>query len=257
MIYNEIDNKKSRWLVLLHCVCGNEKVFKNQMDLLNKHYNILVIRLAGHGIKSEINEATFDFVINEIHDFTLRKNCKVDILGISIGAMIATKYISIYPQTVEKLYLIGNIYGFSIPFFKTGYIIVTKLNKLLSKSLYMYFITKVILPGKTQNKQRKRLYINSKKMESEFLYSWMSEMLKFILDGKKYLNTTIDNQLKIQLIYGEKDKIFLDWVKFKLRKNQNVKIHLIKEAGHLCNIDNPEYINKIIEEGIYENISHI
>lgn len=254
MIYNEIDNNKNRWIILIHCVCGNENIFKKQMDMLNKHYNIAVVRLPGHGIKSEIKEATFDFVIQNIHEFVLRKKCRVEILGVSIGAMIATKYISIYPEDVIRIYAIGNIYGFSTPFFKTGYMVLDKLKKILPSAVYMYFITKVILPGKKQKEQRKKLYENSMKMKKEFLYSWMHEMAKFIIQGKIYFEVTLNNISNISLIYGRSDKIFLGWVK---RSGKTGLVQIIEDAGHLCNIDKPDLVNTIIEEDFYENIGNI
>jgi len=252
MIYNEINNKKNRWIILIHCVCGNENIFNQQIDMLSKHYNIAVIRLAGHEFECDIKKATFDAVIEDIHEFVLKKGNKVDVLGVSIGAMIATKYILKYPEDVSKIYAIGNIYGFSIPFFKTGYILLDKVKKILPRKVYMYFITKVILPGKSQKEQRKNLYENSRKMKKEFLYSWMHEMALFIINGQNYFEQTLKNISKISLIYGKRDNVFLGWVKTRC---QNNIIHIVKGAGHLCNMDNPSLVNIIIEEGFHESIS--
>ncbi len=250
MIYKEIDNKKNKWIVLIHCVCGNEKIFNEQLSLLKQYYNIAIVRLAGHEIDSKINEATFSYVVEKIRDFVLKKRTKIDLLGVSIGAMIATKYLTIYPDDVNKAYLIGNIYGFSLPLFKTGYMLLTRVNKLLPRSVYMYFITKLILPGKKEHSQRKKLYKYSLKMKPEFLYLWMSEMGKFILQGEGYLNVTLsnNNNNNIKLIYGEHDNMFLNWVKKRLKGRDKSILHIMKDSGHLCNIDNPNSINTIIKE---------
>ena len=255
MIYNLTDNGKSKWIVLLHCVCGNEKVFKYQMDILNKYYNILVIRLAGHDIDSKISEATFDFVIEEIHKFVVEKNCKIDIMGLSMGAMIATKYVLKYKDDVENTYLIGNIYGFSVPLFKWGYMTLLKINKILPRSVYMYVITRLILPYKSQQYQRKRLYATSRRISKEFLYAWMNEMGKFIMQGKEYLTLISNSSVNVRHIYGENDTMFLGWLKKRSNKFHNISLHIIDGVGHLCNMENPNQVNTIVEGDNVEKIS--
>lgn len=255
MLYNLIDNGKPKWIVLLHCVCGNEKVFKNQMDLLNKHYNILVIRFAGHDIESNKNEATFDYVIQEVREFVSKQGCKIDIMGLSMGAMIATKYICQYPNDVENAYLIGNIYGFSVPLFKLGYRILMKINKILPRFIYMYVITRLILPYKSQEHQRKKLYASSRRMSKHFLYAWMNEMGTFIIKGEAYLKCVSGKGVNIRHIYGSNDKIFLNWTKKKTKNLTNFKLNIIAGAGHLCNIEQPEQVNIIIEGDNFEGFS--
>lgn len=255
MIYNLIDNCKKKWIVLLHCVCGNENVFKYQMEMLNKHYNIVVIRLAGYDIDSQISEATFEFVVEEIHKFVVEKNCRIDIMGLSIGAMIATKYILKYGDEVENSYLIGNIYGFSIPLFRLGYMTLLKINKVLPRAVYMYAITRLILPYKSQKQQRKILYTTSKRMKEEFLYSWMNEMGIFITHGKEYFKQISDSFVNIRHIYGANDIMFLGWLKKRNQGRHNIQLHIIEDAGHLCNMEKPNQVNTIIEGDNSENAS--
>lgn len=256
MLCNLIDNGKSKWIVLLHCVCGNEKVFKHQMNMLNKYYNIAVIRLAGHDIKSTISEATFDYVVEEIRKFVVEKNCKIDIIGISMGAMIAAKYIIEHQDDVENAYLIGNIYGFSVPLLKWGYMALIKINKILPRALYMNAITKLILPYKHQQYQRKRLYATSRRISKEFLYAWMNEMGKFIMHGKKYLALVSNSSVNVRHIYGEKDIMFLGWLKKRYDLCQDMSLYIIDGVGHLCNMENPKEVNVLIEGDNHENNSN-
>jgi len=256
MIYKEIYNNKKKWIVLIHCVCGNEKIFNNQITVLKENYNIVILRLAGHEIHSKLHEATFAYVVEELHKIALSKQSKIDLMGVSLGAMIATKYITKYPDDVKNAYLIGNIYGFSIPLFKVGYIMLTKISKVLPRRLYMYFITKFILPSKHLKTQRNKLYKYSLKMDSAFLYSWMKEMGNFILKGKEYFDLTLSSKNSIYLIYGEKDNMFLEWVKKRLQGEDKSILHVVKGSGHLCNIDNPNDINTIVMEACYEETSY-
>ena len=74
MIYKEINNSKNRWIVLIHCVCGTENIFKYQMDMLSKYYNLIIVRLAGHGVASKNVEASIDYTVDEIYKYVQEKN---------------------------------------------------------------------------------------------------------------------------------------------------------------------------------------
>lgn len=256
MLYNEINNNKKKWIVLIHCVCGNERIFSKQMNVLKKMYNIAIIRLPGHGIDSTIEESTFENVIKEIHEFVLAKGQKTDIMGLSLGAMIATEYILRYEKDVNNAYLIGNIYGFSIPIFKFGYMTLLKIHNIIPRQVYMYFITRAILPGNKQTFQRKKLYASSRSIEKDILHKWMSEMGQFILYGKEKLRLTMQSSVNIKLIYGSKDYMFLNWVKRRLNKNQRAKLIIVENAGHLCNVDQAEKINMLIGDDNNETFSN-
>jgi len=255
MVYKEINNNKEKWIVLIHCVCGNEKIFQKQLADLSKLYNIAILRLAGHQLESDIKEATIDSAIEEIHEFALKKNTKVDVFGISLGSMIASKYIVKYPNDVRNCYLLGNIFGFSIPLIKLGYMFLVKINKFIPRSIYMYFITKAILPGKCQNMQRKKLYHSSQNMKGDFLYAWMKEMGKYIKNGKNNLEGVLNSKVRVRIIYGAKDYMFFNWTKKRINVCNQNKLYIIENAGHLCNIEKPELVNKIIEEDNNEVIS--
>ncbi len=188
MIYKIIDNNNGKYIILIHCVCGNEKIFKNQIQELSKRYNIIIVRLAGHEIESEISEISIDCTIKEIYNFILKNKIKkVDILGSSLGAMIASKYATIYPDTVKNLYLEGTIYRFSIPIMNLLYFLLIKIKNFLPRFLYMFFITYILLPHNKQKEQRKALYNYSLYMKKESLFKWMDEMYFFIKNGKSEL----------------------------------------------------------------------
>lgn len=156
MIYRVLNNDKKEWLILIHCICGTEKIFQNQFETLCKRYNLVIIRLAGHDIKSQIEECTINYTMEEINDFVTSNNIIVDIIGISLGAMIASTFVARYPQKARNAYLVGTIYGFSVPLFKQGYMLLTNLKKLIPRSFYMFFLTYIILPGKNEIFQRKK-----------------------------------------------------------------------------------------------------
>lgn len=251
MIYRIFNSDKDRYIVLIHCVCGNEKIFKSQIEDLASRYNIIIVRLAGHDIYSDIREASIDYVAKEIYDFIVANGIrKVDILGVSLGSMIASRYATLYPQTVSNLYLEGAIYRFSLFILNFMYLFFIKINRILPRRLYMLFITYALLPDKSEKQQREKLYNYSLHMKKDFLYKWMKEMGRFIKAGKKELLAVNNLNMNVLFIYGERDRMFFDYIKKVLKKHDSLKkIIALKGAGHLCNMQKKEDFNKIILKG--------
>lgn len=252
MIYRTIDNEKDKWIVLIHCVCGNEHIFDLQISDLNKQYNIIVVRLEGHGIQYDLINATMQNVVEEIHAYIITKQIlKIDILGLSLGAMISHLYVEMYPETVDKVYLTGMIYNFSCNLFWFMYSILIKIKEVIPRFVYMYLITYILLPRRMDVLQRKKLYKFSKKMSKKYLYSWMNEMYYFMKDANYHMNNILKSKVKILYVYGEYDKLFLNYTKKSIESymNNNIKLVTLKEAGHICNISNANEFNNILIGG--------
>lgn len=78
MYYKIIDNKKEKWIVLLHCICSNMRLFDNSLDMLCRNYNVLMIDLPGHGKSKDCNdkinfESTALYIANIIKELQIRK----------------------------------------------------------------------------------------------------------------------------------------------------------------------------------------
>lgn len=256
MIYKVIDNCKDKWIVLIHCVCGNEHVFDLQMSSINKRYNVIVIRLVGHGIEGNINKANMLDVVKEIHTYIIEKGIvKIDILGVSLGAMIANLYIELYPETVNTVYLAGMIYKFSNKILEIMYGLLIKTKQFIPKKMYMFFITYILLPGKDNKAQREKIYNASQNMSTQYLYLWMEEMQKFMKKAKKHFFDILG--FDVMYIYGEKDKIFLNYTKRIIKRSEeNVKLVVLKNASHLCNISNAYEFNLLIGGKNNETFNH-
>ena len=51
----------------------------------------------------------------------------------------------------------------------------------------------------------------------------------------------LNNFGNVRLIYGEKDKLFLNFT-----RKYSSNIETVKDFGHLCNITNPDEFNKLL-----------
>lgn len=250
MKFTEFYNQKDKWILMIHCICGNENIFKYQFKILSKEYNLILVRLPGHFEDVIQSKVSFKYVIENIHDYVTKKKIKkIDIMGISLGAMIASDYISKYPEEVENTILIGSIYNFSIHFFRFLYRILICIDKFLPRRIYMFLITYILLPSYVERKQRKKLFRNSLRMNKKVLNKWMYEMYIFMKSSEKKIKNVFDTESKVTFIYGEKDKIFLNYSKKILKKlEKESRLCIVHNSGHICNIQNFKEFNDILKE---------
>ena len=153
--------------------------------------------------------------------FTNYCNCfegKVNLIGLSLGGILAIDYAIEYPEKVNSIILCG------VP-----YEIPKKLFKLQN------FIFKV-MPKKTFDNMgvSKENFIN--------LTNSMAE-----LNIKEKISKIKCHTL---IVCGEKDTANLESAN-KLNENiKNSKLKVIKDAGHKVNIDAPEKFTEVIKESL-------
>ena len=53
---------------------------------------------------------------------------------------------------------------------------------------------------------------------------------------------------------GEEDYLFMPPVERLVKENENFSIEIIEQAGHVCNIDQPDAFNKISSKFIMQHV---
>ena len=95
-------------LIFLHGWGMHGGVFKPVVDALQKHFNILLVDLPGHGFSQpfkgfeDIDQCT-DYLYEQLRDQLMDK---VSLCGWSTGSLIAQNMAIRYPELFEKLVLI-------------------------------------------------------------------------------------------------------------------------------------------------------
>ena len=107
-LYNK---KDSTPLVFIHGVGLDHQMWNNQIDYLNE-FSILTYDLIGHGKtpcnKDKITLKDFSNQLLEILDHL--KIDKINLVGFSLGSLIALDFSARYQKKLEKLILIGTTY---------------------------------------------------------------------------------------------------------------------------------------------------
>ena len=246
--YDFIDNSKSEYIVLLHGYGGNSRCFKKQIETLNKFFNVVLIDMHGHGKSSNIhlndtNATTLKSVADDINRTLEKLNIKkAHFMGLSLGTIVTNVYAYYYPKKVLSIFNAGAVIRFK-PCIRCCLNIIYNLkDKLPHKSLYT-LAGYIIMPYKSHKISRELFVREAKKMNSSDFHIWGRMLIDFQDNyPADKLNTTIDTLY----VSGREDYFFINEVK-EYCENYDRNFYILEDAGHICNIDNYDKFNNIVE----------
>ena len=247
---NKVNEKNT--IVFVHGVGLSKEIWDPQINFL-KDYNTLTYDLLGHG-KTPLKKSRID-----MEDFTKQlfklikelKLNKINLIGFSLGALIARHFASEYNDKLNSLILLGSIYKRNE---EQKRIIenrfeVAKMNKPASKNdaLRRWFSENF---SKKNSSIYKKIYsILDKNNRSNFLKSY--EIFVKYIDDDKMLKKINVNTL---IATGENDVGSTSEMSRNLSKMiQKSKFIEIKGGKHLCSIECADNVNIIFKEFIDQN----
>jgi pimeloyl-ACP methyl ester carboxylesterase len=141
--YSFIDNNTDP-LVFIHGVGLDHKMWEPQINSLNNH-SIITYDLLGHGKtpynKEEVTLNDFSKQLDDLIKFL--KVDKINLIGFSLGSLIALDFASKFQDKLKTLVLLGTTYGRTIE--QRGLVIErfeqAKLNKPISKQALKRWFT--------------------------------------------------------------------------------------------------------------------
>ena len=238
---------------MMHGATMDHRMFNAQIEALIPNYRVLVWDARGHG-KSQPIGAGFSLDICAQDMLAILDEVQAPqaiICGQSLGGYIAQKIYLLAPERVQAMMIIG-----STPITKA-------YNKLevwaLKASLplfrfwpYQHFV-KTIARNTAQNTDVRAyaLQATTQIEQVDFLSIWQA--VTMAIDDKGIPQQTFD--LPLLLIHGDKDRtgtikrdmpLWSAW-------EPAATFHIIPNAGHNANQDNPDFTNRIILDFLQES----
>ena len=239
------ENKTDKNIVLLHGFGGNHRVWKHQIPILLKKFNVLTIDLPSHGENNEKlsnMKATIDNVTKEILKILDSLKMKKSIfMGVSLGT-IFIKYIEMkYSEYIDSAILVGAVGKLNKLLGVTAKIFSKIGDKLPFKWIYSIF-SKIMMPLKSSKTSRKIFCRCALELNAKEFKSWMNIMVESIT-----MNIKFKTQEHLQNFYisGHSDVCFLKEIKREVVSTK-AKFLELQQCGHICNIDQKEKFNDII-----------
>lgn len=243
--------ESNEWIVFLHGIGGSSAIWFKQISTFRKYYNLLLIDLPGHGKGNlklqDLDKLSFNCVSYEvIKVLDYLKIKKANFIGFSLGTIVIQEIKRSYPDRVNSIILAGAVEKLNM-LLKLGVIALGIFINFIPHMILYKVSAYLIAPGKKNSKSRNIFVKEASKIDKNEFKNWYKIMIKS-LNIFKTFNT--NNYINSLYIMGEKDTTFLPAI---IKREKNIKI--IKECGHVCNVERWEEFNIIVInflESIYE-----
>jgi pimeloyl-ACP methyl ester carboxylesterase len=248
--YTIYSNQSSdQWVTFVHGAGGSSSIWFKQIRDFQKHFNVLLLDLRGHGSSQPtIKEAfqkkyTFSALADDILE--VLNHLKIErshFVGISLGTILIRQLAEMYPKRVQSMILGGAILKMN---FRSQILMrIGNLFKYVLPYLVLYrFFAFVIMPKKN-HKQSRLLFINeAKKLYQKEFIKWF----KLTAEINPVLRLFRQIELNIPTLYvmGNEDYMFLPSVRKVVEKHSRTsQLFVIEQCGHVVNVEQPIIFNE-------------
>ena len=242
----------------MHGAGGSSSIWFKQIRSFQKHFNVLLLDLRGHGnsstkIKSNFKKKyTFQAIANDVLEVLEYLNISSShFVGISLGTIVIRQLAEDHPKKVKSMILGGAILKMN---FRSQILMrLGNFFKYLLPYLILYkFFAFVIMPKKN-HKQSRILFINeAKKLYQKEFIKWF----KLTAEINPLLKWFRQVELNIPTLYvmGEEDYMFLPSVKKVVESHyKSSKLFVIEQCGHVVNVEKPNVFNQTVIAFIQQN----
>lgn len=235
-----------RWITFVHGAGGSSSIFFKQIRDFQKHANLLLLDLRGHGESKNVktNESyTFPSLANDIHVVLEHLSIqKSHFVGVSLGTILIRQLAENYPEKVESMILGGAIFKMN---FRSQ--VLMKLGMVLRFAvpyLWLYRLFAFIIMPRKNHKAARLLFMNeAKKMNQKEFIKWF----QLTAEINPILRKFRAEELQIPTLYimGSQDYMFLPSIKNIVINHSSSSILVeIQNSGHVVNVENALVFNK-------------
>jgi len=248
MIYHKtfINKNSQTWVVFVHGAGGSNVVWFRQLREFKKHFNVLLVDLRGHGKSkkeySKEEKYKFDEIaLDVIQTMNYLKIQKAHFVGISLGCIVIRALDKLAPGRTESIILGGAIIQFNLKM--NALLSVGKLLSSILPYMWLYRLNAwILIPSKKHAHSRKLFVKEAMKLGKGEFIKW----LRMSTEIKDNLQEFLIKEASAPVLYimGERDHMFLPMVSNLVKKHFNSKLEVIRNSGHVCNIDQPDAFNE-------------
>ena len=255
-IYN--NENSMEWVTFVHGAGGSSSIWFKQIREFQKHFNVLLLDLRGHGNSNELikkafqQKYTFQSIAEDVLEVLDHLKIKTShFIGISLGTIVIRQLAEVHPKRVKSMIMGGAILKMNFRsqiLMKLGNIFKYVLPYLV---LYRFFAF-VIMPNKN-HKQSRLLFINeAKKLYQKEFIRWF----KLTAEINPVLKWFRQQELNIPTFYvmGQEDYMFLPSVRKVVEKHfKSSTLFVVENCGHVVNVEQPTIFNQEVIAFIQQN----
>ncbi|MFD0863433.1 alpha/beta fold hydrolase [Sungkyunkwania multivorans] len=237
----------TEWVTFVHGAGGSSSIWYKQLREFQKHFNILLLDLRGHGeskasIKDAFNKKyTFDAIANDILEVIDHENIqRSHFIGISLGTILIRQLAEMHPHRVQSMIMGGAIMKLN---FRSQILMrVGIVFKSLIPYLWLYkFFAFIIMPNKNHKESRLLFIREAKKLYQKEFVRWF----KLTAEINPLLRWFRQVELQIPTLYvmGGEDYMFLPSIEKVVQKHEYASLFVVPNCGHVVNVEQPALFN--------------
>ncbi|MCV2499930.1 MAG: pimeloyl-ACP methyl ester esterase BioH [Candidatus Lightella neohaematopini] len=221
-------------VILIHGWGINSKIWLNLVKKLKKDFCVHLFDLPGYGYSKEINLRTLDQLVNIItHDINVSN---IILVGWSLGGLIATKMVLMYPNIFEGLVLVSSSPYFCADYNWPGISNITLIS--FAKKLKNNYIKTMLRFIYLQNINIKLTEEEKINLKNIFLKGRTPSINTLIFGLKLLKNTDLRNLMScINIphitIYGKLDNIVPYKIAFLNKNNEKNTNFILESSAHM------------------------
>ncbi len=246
-----LTQSENQWVVFIHGAGGSSSIWYKQIRAFQKHFNVLLVDLRGHGnsnqqIKTAFKQKyTFKSIANDVVEVI--NHLKIEsshFVGISLGSIVIRQLAEMHPEKVKSMILGGAILKMN---FRSQILMrLGNLFKYILPYLILYKLFAFVIMPKKNHKKSRLLFINeAKKLYQKEFIKWF----KLTSEINPILRWFRQVELDIPTLYvmGEEDYMFLPAVKEVVKNHvKTAELFIIQNCGHVVNVEQPLIFNTAV-----------
>ncbi len=238
-------SKAHPWVVFLHGAGGSMDTWKYQQQAFQPHFNLLLLDLRDHGKSKEMQpehgKYSFEIISEDIMAVIRKAEIeKAFFLTLSFGSVLLQDLSLRCPGLVEKAVIAGGIFKGS--FMIKAFVHLARVFNLFLSYSQMYRLFSYLLMPKESHQLSRRVYqMQARKLSSRAYLKWMGLYAHFFKLLNRFYHQKLDFETLV--VMGAQDYVFLKAARDFVKQQPPAQLQVIPQAGHICNIDQPEIFN--------------
>lgn len=241
------EDQAKPWVVFLHGAGGNIRTWQDQVDDFSQHYRLLLLDLRDHGksqdVLPKLKNYTLDNITNDIL-LVLKVNgiSRAHFVTLSMGSFLMQHLMMRHPQLVDHCVMAGAVIlgNWQIRTFTKAALF---FNRFLSyRQMYTAF-SWLLMPRAAHAESRRIYKKQAKKITPEAYLRWIGLYNEFLDTLRRFSDWNL--YAPTLLAMGEHDVVFRSAAQTLAQMQGAVKLAVIPDSGHICNIDNSEAFNRL------------
>ncbi|WP_281645182.1 alpha/beta hydrolase [Parendozoicomonas sp. Alg238-R29] len=236
-------------IVLIHGLASSHKDWLLQMPTLCRSRQVVLVDLPGHGRSGYRSPPSVQAMADDIHRLLQQLNIKLcDVMGISMGGMVAMSLAAARPALIQKLILVNTAPSLHDVIRPIRYLL--PLHNLLAY-IPAPVLAKILLHNLLPGKQLAAVRHHAQKY-------WQKNNPRIIAEILKQLTFTnlwpqvADIRAKTLMIRGQHDTFTLSAALRICQTIPKARLITIRDSGHATIVDKHARFNEILQQFLEE-----